>query len=321
MNINTAANSGIGNFLEAKNVEVTGLKIETSQVNIHPSEKLNWDKESIWFDVKEPVELFTGRKEELENLHREVQRNSGNNALELTVISQMTSISGLGGVGKSELAKKYIREHRHDYDGNVIWINAEKYETLSESFRRLANDTLKIATKGIDGQQKDIKSIVTEVYKYFAKRKCLFIFDNAEKFRTEKEGDEGIDKFLPNNLPPDDNKPYIIITSRNQKWEKRIKVIPLDTFTEEEAIKLIKKGLNINDDSQQNEVIQLSQTLQRFPLALQQAVAYIKDKDEALKNLGEEKNFGINHYLEIYEKKAREVLNFRGFKNYSLFCS
>jgi hypothetical protein len=141
MNINTAANSGIGNSFEAKNVEVTGFKIETSQVNIHTSEKSNWDKESIWFDVREPVELFTGRKEELENLHREVQRNSGNNALELTVISQMTSISGLGGVGKSELAKKYIREHRHDYDGNVMWINAEKYETLSESFGRLANDT------------------------------------------------------------------------------------------------------------------------------------------------------------------------------------
>jgi hypothetical protein len=114
------------------------------------------------------------------------------------------------------MAKMYARQHCQDYDGNVIWINAETYGTLTQSFHRLAKDKLNISTKSIDGQEKDIKSIVEEVYKYFTNRKSLFIFDNGEKLRTEKEGDEGIDRFLPNFLSVDDNKPYIIITSRNR---------------------------------------------------------------------------------------------------------
>uniref|UniRef100_A0A1B0DFA4 Uncharacterized protein n=1 Tax=Phlebotomus papatasi TaxID=29031 RepID=A0A1B0DFA4_PHLPP len=44
----------------------------------------------VWFDVKDPVAVFTGREEELIDLHEKIQRESG----EKTVISQMTSISG-----------------------------------------------------------------------------------------------------------------------------------------------------------------------------------------------------------------------------------
>jgi hypothetical protein len=35
---------------------------------------------------------------------------------------------------------------------------------------------------------------------------------------------------------PDNKNSYILITSRNQKWEISIKVLPLGTFTEEEAL-------------------------------------------------------------------------------------
>jgi hypothetical protein len=157
------------------------------------------------------------------------------------MITQVTSISGLGGIGKSEIAKMYAHKHRQDYDGNVIWINAANHGTLTQSFHRLAKDKLNILTKSTDGQEKDINSTVQEVYKYFSKRKSLFIFDNAEKLRTEKEGDEGIDTFLPNCLSVDDNEPYIIITSRNRKWGETIKVLLLDTFTEKESIQFIKK--------------------------------------------------------------------------------
>jgi hypothetical protein len=40
---------------------------------------------------------------------------------------------------------------------------------------RLAKDKLNISTKSIDGQEKDINSIVQEVYKYFSKRKSLYL--------------------------------------------------------------------------------------------------------------------------------------------------
>jgi hypothetical protein len=212
-----------------------------AQQNIQKISPISPREASIWFEVRKPVESFTGRKRELESLHNEVQRKKRKNEHNLTVISQMTSISGLGGIGKSELARMYAREHGHDYDDNVIWLNAETHGMLRESIHRLAKDRLNISTKSIDGQEKDITSIVQEVYKYFSKRKCLFIFDNAEKLRTEVKQDEGIDYFLPNFQPIDDGEFYIIITSRNKKWGERIKVITLDVFTKEEAIEFIKK--------------------------------------------------------------------------------
>jgi hypothetical protein len=126
--------------------------------------------------------------------------------------------------------------------------------------------------------------------------------------RTEKEGDEGIDRFLANCLSVGDEKPYIIITSRNQKWGETIKFLLLDTFTEEEAIEFIKKKLGIRDDSQEKETLQLAITLQYLPLALQQAVAYIKQTDEKLKYV--EQKFRIADYLKRYEEKARKLLNY-----------
>src|SRR5205807_2258346 len=96
---------------------------------------------SVLFDVKKPVDLFTGRKQELNDLHSKIQRSSE----KVTVISQMTSVSGLGGIGKTELARQYIHEHSQDYNNNIIWVNAEGEATLIESFRRLAQDKLRIS--------------------------------------------------------------------------------------------------------------------------------------------------------------------------------
>ncbi|WP_254229499.1 ATP-binding protein [Wolbachia pipientis] len=123
----------------------------------------------ILFNVRDPVSSFTGRIEQLDNLHK-AMTNGGR-----AIVSQSVSISGLGGVGKSELARKYIREYSRDYDNKVIWINAESYSTLSESFRRLACDKLGISLKNRDGKEKDIKSIVEDVYSFFL-RERVFLF-------------------------------------------------------------------------------------------------------------------------------------------------
>ena len=258
---------------------------------------------SIRFDIKEPVSLFTGRKQELSDLHSKIQRGSE----KVTVISQMTSISGLGGVGKTELAREYINEHSQDYDNNVIWIDAESEVTLKESFRRLAEDKLRISTKNVDGKEKDIKSIVEEVYKFFSKRKSLFVFDNAEK-------GEDFNKFLPLRvLKSEDKKPYIVITSRNKEWERGIEVIELKELKLEDAIEFVKKGLSISeeDKSQDKKIESLVKELQLFPLAVQQAIAYIEDQ----RVTGE---FEINDYLTEYKKKTKELLSskvFRGIDN------
>ncbi|XP_031640494.1 uncharacterized protein LOC116352218 [Contarinia nasturtii] len=253
---------------------------------------------NIKFDVKEPILLFTGRVEMRQELHRILQDES-------IKIPRVASIAGLGGTGKSSLVRKYVSEHSDEYNGNIIWINAQNYQTLFESFYRLARDNLQINVKCLEGEQRDIKSIVGDVYAFFANRKSLFIFDNAEKLGMQND-DEGIRNFLPSS---NDNKPYVLITSRNQKWGDR-KVISLGPFTSDEAARFICTALNINSGSQEKQIKELTEILQYFPLALQQAIAYIKQSDEEIKSVYSDKGFEIDDYLEEYKKKAKALLNF-----------
>ncbi len=265
---------------------------------------------AVWFDVIEPVASFTGRGRALTALHNVLQRSAKKQA----VISQVASISGLGGVGKSELARKYAYKYGKYYGGNVIWINAENFEDMKNSFLRLAgDDRLGIPPKDKHGRDKTIEAIVEEIYAFFARRgrKSLFIFDNAEGYK-------GIKRFLPSSLHPRHKKPYVLITSRDCKWNVRgegdIKVIQLDEFGEVEALEFVRKALNIENNLQDREIEELTRELQYFPLALGQAVVYIQDRNEESRLRGD-KRFKISDYLKEYQQNAGELLKKGVYEN------
>ncbi|MFP3015539.1 MAG: ankyrin repeat domain-containing protein [Wolbachia sp.] len=267
-------------------------------------------REPIWFNMMEPVASFTGRSSELKALHDALQKSTGKQA----VISQVASISGLGGVGKSELARKYAYKYGKYYGGNVIWINAENFEDMKNSFLRLAeDDRLGIPPKDKHGRDKTIEAIVEEIYAFFARRgrRSLFIFDNAEGYK-------GIKRFLPSSLHPRHKKPYVLITSRDCKWNVRgegdIKVIQLDEFGEVEALEFVRKALNIENNLQDREIEELTRELQYFPLALGQAVVYIQDRNEESRLRGD-KRFKISDYLKEYQQNAGELLKKGVYEN------
>ena len=281
-----------------KSFEKVDKRLDEMHSIIAAKEKNKQVREPIWFDVKKPVSLFTGRKEELVDLHNKIQRSQE----KITVISQITSISGLGGIGKTELARQYVQEYSKDYYDNVIWINGESEVAITESFNRLVNGKLK---KGANEKEKDIRSIVEEVYRFFSNSKSLFIFDDAEKSNY-------LNKFLPlHDLLPGSTGPYILITSRDREWEKGIEVINLNELKSEEAIEFVKKGLSIEDEFQNEKIKALVEKLQHFPLAIQQAIAYIEDQRFT-------REFDIDDYLNEYEKKTKYLLDstlFRGIDN------
>ncbi|XP_014273746.1 uncharacterized protein [Halyomorpha halys] len=248
----------------------------------------------VLFNIRSPVESFTGRTKNLANLHKILNVNTGK--------TQVVCISGIGGIGKTELARKYISKFGMEYNNNVLWFNAGSFQTLEACFRSLASNKLNIATKNADGEDRRLISIVEDIYRTISKRNSLIIFDNVQHYQSKNEFDEGIDKFLPpiSNV----SNPYILITSRNQIWPPSIHVLSLDMFEKDEAIQFISKVLKTDV----NESSALADELQYFPFSIKQAVSYIKVQNMKLQNTGS--HFNITSYLNLLKKKRKDVLNF-----------
>jgi hypothetical protein len=207
---------------------------------------------ALWFQIREPVNSFTGREAELEALHGFLSRK-GRNENETTLLDQVAIVAGLGGVGKSDLARKYARRYQEDYDGNAIWINAETANSMSASLSALSREL------GLPATGLSLSVLIAEIFKRFTSRKSLFIFDNVEEL--------DVLSLLPQCLPPDDKKPFILITSRKQKWQNGVEVLVLPVLPEDDAVALIKKSLR--SGSTCDNMVELAETLQRLPLDLQ----------------------------------------------------
>ncbi len=267
-------------------------------------------KDSILFNLKKPIKNFVGRENILFELHKILTKNKSfavissfinlmnlNSAIPES--GSQLSISGLGGVGKTQLALQYAKLFSSEYDHNILWMNCETKENIDDSFKKLANK-INIDIYDRYGQAKFTTDIAEEIYEFFSDKKSLFILDNVEDYKK-------IEIYLPKTLLG--NSPTILITSRFTNWKNVAEVFMLNVFKEEESFELVKKTLNSNFDTNE-EIKELHHLLQGLPLALQQALAYIK-----LRNDGNEK-FNILNYIDLFKEKTKELLEFN-FSDYS----
>ncbi|MEH2264764.1 tetratricopeptide repeat protein [Nostoc sp.] len=63
-----------------------------------------------------PFEKFVGREAELEKLHQKLQ---------ISWQVAIVAVAGMGGVGKTELATQYAKQHLQNYQGGVCWLFAQ----------------------------------------------------------------------------------------------------------------------------------------------------------------------------------------------------
>ena len=84
----------------------------------------------VW-NVPSRNSFFTGRDEILTHLHTQLQ------AGQATALSQPQAITGLGGIGKTQLAVEYAYRFHQDYQV-VLWARAESTEALTSSYVTIA---------------------------------------------------------------------------------------------------------------------------------------------------------------------------------------
>ncbi|MGB6977397.1 MAG: FxSxx-COOH system tetratricopeptide repeat protein, partial [Gammaproteobacteria bacterium] len=213
---------------------------------------------------------FVGRQTALEQLATVFQQQEGRGT------SQWQAITGLAGVGKTQLALAFAHAHVSQYT-MVRWLNAEG-DNLKREF-------VEIATKlGIETKDVNILELVATVHHELAEiPSWLLVIDNADNY-------ESVKAYLPKRTKVGQ---HVLITSRSQQWEEE-RMVKINPFSPEEAFMYVQKRIPkvIFDDAQA-----LMKEVGFLPLALNFAVAYI-----------EQMKISIPSYLKIYQEKGIEFL-------------
>lgn len=78
------------------------------------------------FKVLPPSSSFFGRESTLTDLHSLLSNKYDGNI--------GTVITGLGGIGKGQLAKKYCQMYSEFYHKNIVWIDGRSNQSMAEAF-------------------------------------------------------------------------------------------------------------------------------------------------------------------------------------------
>jgi len=158
--------------------------------------------------------FFTGRKKKLKEIQETLKEKGA------------IVISGLGGIGKTQVALEYAYRHKNKYD-SIGWMNAETETMLFASFQNFA-----LRNKIIKEDTKEAKIIINEVRDWMQKHdNWLFIYDNAPDEKT-------LEPYLP---AQNEGRRHVLITSRNTHFPQYDFLEDFYVFTEQEACKFIKK--------------------------------------------------------------------------------
>lgn len=197
---------------------------------------------------------FTGRMELLERLRAGLVASGRRPAV--------VALTGMGGVGKSQLALEYAYRWQADYD-RVWWVRAEQPATLQADYAALA-DELGLAER----DHRDQGVVVAAVRGWLERnQRWLLVVDNAED----------ADSVRP--LLPRGGGGGVVITSRNPAWRRDATVLPIDVLDREEAVAFLLERTG-QSDTQAAEL--LADALGELPLALEQAGAYIDEQGGTL---------------------------------------
>lgn len=225
---------------------------------------------------------FTGRKRVLKDIDMLFSQE------EVTAVNICQTISGLGGVGKTQLAIEYCYQYGGNYKDAIWFITADSPMTIYNSFLEFALE-LKIQLPnefGVEGLQCVIRKWLIEHEKW------LLVFDNLDNYCD-------IEPYLPNVL-----NGHFIITTRNIHIDIGFK-FSLSVFRELEAIDFLTKRIcgqgAINEYEYQDFAFKaplLAKRLGFLPLALEQAGAYISIV-----------KCSISEYLDLLNEFGLEVLS------------
>jgi len=231
--------------------------------------------------------FFTGREAILADLHMMFTSKG------TTSTVQPQAISGLGGIGKTQIALEYAYRYRDDYRA-VLWARAGTPEELATDFVAIAQ-LLNLSEK--DAQDQSL--VINAVKRWFETNSgWLLTLDNVDTLAMVRD-------YFPKS-----NSGHILLTTRAQTMSGLARKVEIDKLELEDGVLfLLRRAGIIAQDAPLDNVSEADQTTARaivqamdgLPLALDQAGAYI-----------EEAECGVFTYLMLYRNQRARLLKQRG---------
>jgi hypothetical protein len=212
---------------------------------------------------------FTGREEELGELHAGL--------ISVLPGTSIQAVSGLGGVGKTQLAVEYAYRYAHEYDV-IWWLRAEEPAQLAADFAELAF-ALRLRSRTDPDQRLAVEAARRWLSQHDG---WLLIFDSVRE---------------PSHVAPyldASGSGHVIITSRHASWRGLAVPLVLRGLAREDAVAFLLGRSGRSDDGSASL---LAEALGDLPLALAQAAAYMEESGKP-----------ISLYLELFEDRRHELL-------------
>ncbi|KAF2467863.1 uncharacterized protein BDR25DRAFT_305314 [Lindgomyces ingoldianus] len=246
-----------------------------------------------------PVTTFVQRPSLHDELHEQLTKERVRDDAQS---SRIVVVSGLGGAGKTQLVRSYIRQHRQEYSAS-FWIEAGRKATTERGFLEVYRLLFDVATFG-DGSVK-IEDAVVAIKNWFNGRegRWLFVFDGADRINGA-DGDKYLDDLVNiQHFIPDSPYVNVVITTRSLTAEglTPLQAVRVAKMEPDEAATLFKKCSKIDyKDHDEATVHKVVGELGYFALAVSLSGAYVCKTDRLKSDLRE--------YLKEYRERRKEIL-------------
>lgn len=167
--------------------------------------------------------LFVGREEEL--LHLASLLKGG----ETVAVGQIAAATGIGGVGKTQLAATFVHHYGQYFQGGVFWLNFADPAMIPTEISQCGTLMKEVRPDYIHLDLADQVELVKGLWQRAIPR--LLVFDNCEESTL-------LDKWQPTS-----GGCRILVTSRRRQWDAalNVKTLEISTLRRLQSLELLHK--------------------------------------------------------------------------------